>query len=286
MKPLKTIAAVGAAVAIAWQAFGAPALPTEGTVKSEWSNDGPGEAILEAESAPSASAPQGGHHPASNRLPTGAAPAHTPATLNHGASLPAGPNIALCGFDNPDDYNCYHPEMFQPVPEPDDIDEDADENDPPAEAEPAVTLGQLMAAIRDHARVNITPAPLIIQPDQELHLVNLEVIVRTDPAAQAFQTTLLGYPVEIRAEPVSYSWDFGDGSPTLNTTDVGAPYPDHTLAHSYNQPGDYQITMYTYWSGSFRIGAGDWYAIDGLGVTATTSPTLDVQERTTRLTDR
>lgn len=83
--------------------------------------------------------------------------------------------------------------------------------------------------------------------------------------------------------PVSYSWDFGDGSAVLNTTDPGAGYPDQTIEHAYEAAGEYQITLITYWSGSFRVGDGAWIDIDGLGVTASTSPVLDLQTRTTRL---
>ena len=146
-----------------------------------------------------------------------------------------------------------------------------------------MTGAQLATAVREYVRVQIAPAPLIIQPEQDWHLVNLPVIVRTEPNAQEFSAELLGLPVDIRAEPVSYSWDFGDGSPVLNTTDVGAPYPDQTIEHAYTEAGQYQITMVAYWSGSFRVGGGPWIDIDGLGVTSSTSPALDLQTRTTRL---
>ena len=148
----------------------------------------------------------------------------------------------------------------------------------------AVSGAELATAVREFTSVQIAPAPLVLQPDQDWHLVNLPVIVRTEPQAQEFSTTLLGLPVQIRAQAASYSWDFGDGSPVLNTTEAGAPYPNQTLEHTYTRAGQYQITLVTYWSGSFQVAASPWIDIDGLGITTTTSPTLDLQTRTTRLT--
>src|SRR5690625_1861600 len=183
-----------------------------------------------------------------------------------------------------DEVSCYDPESgerFYAWPPAADGDEGPAEDD---EESPVVVTGaQLATAVREFVRVQIAPAPLIIQPEQDWHLVNLPVIVRTEPNAQEFSAELLGLPVDIRAEPVSYSWDFGDGSAVLNTTEAGAPYPDETITHSYTEVGEYQITMVAYWSGSFRVGGGPWIEIDGLGVTSSTSPLLDLQARTTRL---
>lgn len=182
-----------------------------------------------------------------------------------------------------EDVSCYDPETREStyVWPPVDDDDATEEDDGVAPV--VVTGAQVATAVREYARVQISPAPVIIQPEQDWHLVNLPVIVRTEPNVQEFSTELLGLPVDIRAEPVSYSWDFGDGSPVLNTADVGAPYPDQTIEHAYTEAGEYQITMVAYWSGSFRVGGGPWIDIDGLGVTSSTTPVLDLQTRTTRL---
>src|SRR5699024_7914663 len=127
---------------------------------------------------------------------------------------------------------------------------DDEGEEPEGEEPPAVTGDELVTAVREYVRVRIAPASLVVQPDQDWHLVNLPVIVRTEPVAQDFATELLGLPVQIRAEPVSYSWDFGDGSPVVNTTDPGAAYPNQTIEHAYAEAGEYQITLITYWSGA------------------------------------
>lgn len=232
---------------------------------------------------PSSDAPQGG---AGNQatvessrlpsLPPGAGPVvDQHAWPDYSAMLPD------CGVL--EDVSCYDPETREStyVWPPVDDDDATEEDDGVAPV--VVTGAQVATAVREYARVQISPAPVIIQPEQDWHLVNLPVIVRTEPNVQEFSTELLGLPVDIRAEPVSYSWDFGDGSPVLNTADVGAPYPDQTIEHAYTEAGEYQITMVAYWSGSFRVGGGPWIDIDGLGVTSSTTPVLDLQTRTTRL---
>lgn len=220
----------------------------------------------------------------------------TPATLPlppAAAPVPLQRVDPRLGFEVPDcrpdetgasaDWTCWSPQAQQffivPPGSDDADDEETDDNEAPG-----VSLGDLAGAVREFTRVQISPAPVIVQPDQDWHLVNLPVVVRTEPQGQSFDAQLLGLPVEIRAEPVSYSWDFGDGSEVLNTTDPGGVYPDHSLEHTYTGAGEYQITLFTYWSGSFRVGGGPWIDIDGLGVTAAVSPVLSVEERTTRLT--
>jgi len=218
-------------------------------------------------------------------------PSSEPASVPQGSS-PAGSQTAVVGFDElgecevggrgAADAPCFDSGVEQILlPEDDAGDGEGPEGPGPPES---VSGAELAVAIREFASVQISPAPLIMQPDQDWHLVNLPVIVRTEPQAQEFSTTLLGLPVQIRAQAASYSWDFGDGSPVLNTTQPGAPFPNQTLEHTYTRAGQYQITLVTYWSGSFQVAASPWIDIDGLGITTTTSPTLDLQTRTTRLT--
>ncbi|MGC0271798.1 PKD domain-containing protein [Pseudactinotalea sp. Z1739] len=218
-----------------------------------------------------------------------------PATAPHTPPVGSGPMVEQVAWpefgDVPDCgvtevRTCYDPSTGEVTivwPVVDGVDEADGAEDGEGEPDFVVTATQLVTAVREYARVRIAPAPLILEPDQDWHLVNLPVIARTEPVVQEFSVVLLGLPVQIRAEPVSYSWDFGDGSAVLNTTDPGAGYPDQTIEHAYEAAGEYQITLITYWSGSFRVGDGAWIDIDGLGVTASTSPVLDLQTRTTRL---
>lgn len=93
------------------------------------------------------------------------------------------------------------------------------------------------------------------QPDGDWAMVNIDFIVMTDPSPQTLTTTLLGVGVAVRATPVHYSWDFGDGSPPKPTSDPGQPYPGQTVTHVYSSASDaVAVTLTTQWRGELQIG--------------------------------
>lgn len=140
-------------------------------------------------------------------------------------------------------------------------------------------------AARALATLTISPSPIIVQPPDGWTLVNVPTITYTQPAEQTLDTTLLGISVQIRATPRSFTWDYGDGTAPLTTTDPGAAYPHHTVAHTYDQPADQvNITLTTTWSGQFRItGTPNWTDVTGTATTTSTASPLRVYEARSRL---
>lgn len=136
----------------------------------------------------------------------------------------------------------------------------------------------------DFARLPLTPSPPRIQPADGNGIVNADLIVYTDPAPQTLTTTVLGTPVTVRATPSTYTWDFGDGSTPLTTKDSGQPYPNHTLARPYTAAGDYQLTLTTTWSGTYRVNnAGPWLPVVGTATTTSTPQPTHITEVHTAL---
>ena len=76
-------------------------------------------------------------------------------------------------------------------------------------------------------------------------------------------TTVLGQPVQVRATPARWSWDFGDGTVIGPTSDPGAAYPALTNTHAYTDRGDYEIVMTTHYTGEFSLDGATWYPIQG-----------------------
>ncbi|WP_264029302.1 hypothetical protein [Cellulosimicrobium sp. SH8] len=142
--------------------------------------------------------------------------------------------------------------------------------------------GEAEAAFRT---LTIAPSPVIVQPPDGWTLVNVPTITYTQPGEQTLDTTLLGIPVQIRATPRTYAWDYGDGTAPLSTTDPGAAYPHHTVAHTYDQPAEQvQITLTTTWSGQFRLtGTTTWTDVTGTATTTSTADPLRVYEARSRL---
>ncbi|CAM3592858.1 PKD domain-containing protein [Isoptericola cucumis] len=142
------------------------------------------------------------------------------------------------------------------------------------------------AAAREFASLKIRPSPLHVQPPDGWTLINVDTITYTEDTPQEFDTTLLGVPVTLRAVPAEYSWDYDDGTRPLVTDTPGAPYPNHTVAHTYSAPGTATITLDTTWAGQFRIaGTATWTDVPGAATTETSTDEITIHEARTRLVE-
>lgn len=156
------------------------------------------------------------------------------------------------------------------------------QKDVPGEDVPAAEALTLTAS--DFQSLPLTPSTIVHQPAGAWTLVNVETIVYTDPAPQTLTTTVLGLPITVEATPVSFAWDFGDGSAPLVTTDAGAPYPGHTVSHTYTGEGTVTISLTTSWAGRFRIdGTGAWRPVNGTATTTSVAAPLRVEATETSL---
>lgn len=143
------------------------------------------------------------------------------------------------------------------------------------------------AAVTELRRLPIASGGITIQPSRGWTLVNLDTIVLTNPAPQTFDTTVLGVPVTVRALPTRYSWDFGDGTAPLVTTQPGRAWPDPTVSHVYRNPGTRTVTLTTQWSGQFLVGGSTtWQPIAGVATTTETAPAIEVRAAENSLVTR
>jgi PKD domain len=60
---------------------------------------------------------------------------------------------------------------------------------------------------------------------------------------------ILGVPVSVFLTP-TFIWDFGDGT-TLSTTELGAPYPNGKISHTYKTTGNFTASLTVSWTGSW-----------------------------------
>lgn len=142
------------------------------------------------------------------------------------------------------------------------------------------------AAAHAFQEMQIEPSEVNVQPPDGWTLVNVDTIGFTDRNPRTIATSLFGIPVEIRAVPSTYSWDFGDGSAPLVTTDPGAPYPAQTVAHAYARKGAATISLTTTWHGQFRLaGEPTWHDVAGEGSTVSSSDRLQILEAKARLVE-
>lgn len=115
---------------------------------------------------------------------------------------------------------------------------------------------------------------------------NAETNFYTDAGVETLSTTINGVPVELRATPVSFHWNYGDGT-APRVTHVGGhaqaefntPTP---TSHVYEETGEYTVTLATVYIGEYREADGDWVLIPGT-ITLDAAPvTADIWRTVTR----
>ncbi|MET0468856.1 MAG: hypothetical protein ABWZ87_08950 [Aeromicrobium sp.] len=155
-----------------------------------------------------------------------------------------------------------------------------DPEEPPEADQPELTPGDVLRAVRE---IGLPSLQVQIQPGGET-LVNVPTIFFTAPQPFERSVTLLGFDVDLAAEPVGYQWVHGDG--TTNATDQpGKPYPAMDVTHRYEAPADdVQARVDVTYQVRYRVDGGPWQAL-GQTLLATGPPAvLDVKDAAPVLT--
>ena len=124
------------------------------------------------------------------------------------------------------------------------------------------------------------------QPPGPKVIISKAFIVYTDPTPRYQTTTILDTAIDVEFTPISYTWNWGDGT-TTTTTDPGAPYPNHTVTHHYKHTDkNITTTLTTTWTTRYRpTGHTNWHTIEGTITTTETSTPYDLVRIVTYLTD-
>lgn len=122
--------------------------------------------------------------------------------------------------------------------------------------------------LQDFQQLAVAPAENHAQPAPDT-LKNMNTNVYAVAQPQTFETTLGGYPVSVRAYPVQYTWNYGDGSTLGPTPLTGAPLADGEwdvptdTSHVYTATGDYSLTLTTSFYGEYNIAGTGWQPVNG-----------------------
>lgn len=135
----------------------------------------------------------------------------------------------------------------------------------------------LLAAIeREWTSLTPEPSTVTLQPPDGVVYATVPTIAMAGAETRVHQATILGAAVTIEATPVEYTWDWGDGAVTT-TTDPGAPYPHHTVSHTYGHATDgATVALTTTWEGRWRVGGGVWRDFDSTVQSQSPPTSLDV----------
>lgn len=85
-----------------------------------------------------------------------------------------------------------------------------------------------------------------------------------DASVRTFSAELLGFPLQVRATPIEFHWDFGDGNSTSTTSPGQEPsHPQNgSITHTYSTKGERTVTLTTVYTGEYSYGSG-WSTIPG-----------------------
>jgi hypothetical protein len=157
----------------------------------------------------------------------------------------------------------------------------------PAPAVP--TLDQIVTAFRE---LPFAKPTVNLQPEGDVTLVNLPTYfeaqwptTKLGPGDVSTPVQLLSWSVEFRIDPASYNYSFGDGSVSGWTDDLGWPYPEGRIRHTYEQPAARAtVKVDATLTGAYRVNGGAWVDLDGVAdLEDEPVTTLQVREAKARL---
>ena len=158
---------------------------------------------------------------------------------------------------------------------------------PPAEVAPPVSVEgvPVVVSASDVSTLLVEGSGLVRQPPGDMVIVTKDLIVYTDPSSRTLSTTVGGTPVSVVVTPVSYRWDWGDGTSTT-TRDPGAAYPHQTVVHRYRELlQGVVVTLTTTWSATFSVEGGPPQPVSGTVTTTESSAPFDLVRLVGVLTD-
>lgn len=156
-----------------------------------------------------------------------------------------------------------------------------------AEADDEGVIPLPVFTLQDFQRLNVAPAVSTVEPAPDT-LKNMNTNVFAVADAQAFQTELGGFPVAVRAYPVQYTWNYGDGASLGPTPLTGAPLAEGDwdiptdTSHVYSETGDYSVTLTTYFYGEYNVAGTGWQPVAGFNEVASAPVPISVWKATVR----
>lgn len=138
----------------------------------------------------------------------------------------------------------------------------------------------------DEVRTLLVLEPEIRSDNGGRGIRNAETNFYADAETRTLVTTLNGVEVELRATPVSFHWDYGDGSPTKTTSVAGQSQPEFNVptptSHVYEDTGQYTVRLTTVYIGEYREAGGEWVLIPGTISLDSAPVTADIWRTITR----
>lgn len=144
------------------------------------------------------------------------------------------------------------------------------------------------STIRDLAQFQPHGSAFVIEPGS-WSLPRVPTNMFSTAAEHTVPGQLLGWPVEVRFTPVSFHWDFGDGS-SISRSHGGSSWGDQRFSptsttHVYASPGVYRVSLSVEYRAAFRFTGGSFSALSGTVRASAGTQSLEVLRVTPVLVD-
>lgn len=152
-------------------------------------------------------------------------------------------------------------------------------------AEPAVVI-----TLEDFQSQPIVAAAVTSEPNN-FGLLGGHNNFWADVKEQEFTFETLGDEVRIRAWPVAYDWNYGDGTTrTTQTAGSSVPESDWLLvetptSHVFGATGDYNLVLTTRFNGDYSVNGGPWIPIAGQAAVQSEPHLVSIWRSDNRLVD-
>lgn len=130
--------------------------------------------------------------------------------------------------------------------------------------------------VDDLRRLPLPPGGVVLEPGNGYALAGVPVNAVAEAGPVLLAADVAGFAVQVRATPVGYTWDFGDGTVLGPTADPGRRWapgaPPGGTAHTYEGGGSVGVVLTTTYAGEFSVDGGAFQPV--LGTAAVASPAV------------
>ncbi|OKL53561.1 hypothetical protein BSZ39_08800 [Bowdeniella nasicola] len=106
----------------------------------------------------------------------------------------------------------------------------------------------------------------------------MPVVAATTARQHVVSAEILGYPFHVRFTPISHTYDYGDATDPMTTSDPNSPYPNNRFWHEWPRTGTFTISITTTWSGAYQVAGSPWVDVEGTLTTTVSSEPQQVSE--------
>ena len=139
--------------------------------------------------------------------------------------------------------------------------------------------------VEDLRRLPLPPGGVVLEPGNGYALTGVPLNAVAEAAALVLPADVAGFAVQVRATPVSYAWDFGDGTVLGPTADPGQRWAPGRgggaaggVQHTYLAGGAVGVVLTTTYAGEFSVDGGAFQPVVGTAEVASPAVALDVLE--------